>query len=67
LAESRGGAENGDPPPSPSPPGVSLTGPERELLLKACQRYRATIPAYLKSGEAERQLLDAVMAKLSRS
>lgn len=44
--------------------GVVLTAAERELLLKACQRYRAGIPAYLKSRESERALLDALIEKL---
>jgi len=49
---------------SNGPPGLALTEPERDLLLKACQRYRASIPAYLKSGEEERRLLDALVARL---
>jgi hypothetical protein len=38
---------------------------ERLLLLRACQRYRAGIPAYLKSGEEERILLDRLIERLS--
>jgi hypothetical protein len=44
---------------------VQLTEAERELLIKACQRFRAGIPAYLKSREDERATLDALLAKLS--
>ena len=44
---------------------LELTQPERELLLRACQRYRAAIPAYLKSTEAERAGLDRLIERLS--
>lgn len=44
---------------------VVLTAAERDVLVKACQRYRSTIPAYLKSREDERLLLDALIEKLS--
>jgi hypothetical protein len=44
---------------------LQLTEGERELLIKACQRYRAGIPTYLKSRENERATLDALIAKLS--
>jgi hypothetical protein len=43
---------------------VELTEPERELLLRALQRYRAAIPTYLKSREDERSLLDVLVRKL---
>jgi hypothetical protein len=43
---------------------LQLTEAERELLIKACQRYKAGIPAYLKSREDERATLDALLAKL---
>ena len=47
-------------------PGIvlPLTEAERGLLLKACQRYRAGIPSYLKSREEERQTLDRLIEKL---
>ena len=44
---------------------LDLTGPERELLLRVCERYRATIPSYLKSREAERSEVDGLIRKLS--
>ncbi len=44
---------------------LELTQSERELLLRACQRYRAAIPTYLKSTEAERALLDRLVERLS--
>jgi hypothetical protein len=47
-------------------PVLQLTEAEREILLKACQRYRAGIPAYLKSREEERLALDVLIEKLSR-
>jgi hypothetical protein len=46
--------------------GLVLTEAERELLLKACQRYRSSIPAYLKSREEERERLDRLIEKLGR-
>jgi hypothetical protein len=46
---------------------IELTLAERELLLRACQRYRAAVPTYLKSREEERQLLDVVIEKLAES
>jgi hypothetical protein len=44
---------------------LSLTKNEREILLKACQKYRHTIPAYLKSRQPEIRLIDAIIEKLS--
>jgi hypothetical protein len=44
---------------------LALTSAERELLRKACQRYRAAVPTYLKSKEEERQLLDLLLEKLA--
>jgi len=42
-----------------------LTPVERELLLKACLKYRYTIPAYIKSRQAEVEALDTIVGKLS--
>ncbi len=42
-----------------------LTQVERELLLKACLKYRYTIPAYIQSKQAEAETLDAIVSKLS--
>jgi hypothetical protein len=44
---------------------LALTEDEREILLKACKRYRQTIPAYLKSKQPEIRLVDAIIEKLS--
>jgi hypothetical protein len=44
---------------------LTLTQAERELLLRACQRYRAAVPTYLKSKEGERRLLDSLIEKLA--
>jgi len=44
---------------------VVLTEAEKELLLKACKKYRYTIPAYLESRQAELQVMDALINKLS--
>ncbi len=44
---------------------LELTSAERELLRRACQRYRAAVPTYLKSKDEERQLLDLLIEKLA--
>jgi hypothetical protein len=44
---------------------ITLTQAERELLHKACMKYRYTIPAYLQSRQAEAETLNAVIKKLS--
>ena len=44
---------------------ITLTQVEREILLKACQKYRYTIPAYIKSRQAEMDTLDALLGKLA--
>ncbi|HXV62646.1 MAG TPA: hypothetical protein VEK15_18245 [Vicinamibacteria bacterium] len=37
---------------------------EVELLLKACLRYRARLPSYLRSSQPELALIDEIVAKL---
>lgn len=44
---------------------VILTEVEREVLLKACKKYRYTIPVYIKSRQPEIDILDAIIGKLS--
>jgi hypothetical protein len=44
---------------------IILTQVEKELLLKACVKYRYTIPAYIKSKQPEVDALDAIIGKLS--
>jgi len=44
--------------------GLLLSGVERALLRRACERYGAQIPAYLISGQAELRLLRRVLRKL---
>jgi ABC-type oligopeptide transport system substrate-binding subunit len=44
---------------------ITLTQAERELLLKACMKYRYTIPAYFQSRQAELETLNAIINKLS--
>ena len=44
---------------------VQLTDAERELLRRICERYRSTIPSYLKSKEEERATVEALIQKLS--
>ena len=44
---------------------ISLTQFERELLLKACMKYRYTIPVYFQSRQPEVDALNAIVGKLS--
>jgi hypothetical protein len=44
---------------------IILTPVERELLLKACLKYRHVIPGYIQSRQAEIDALDAIVDKLS--
>jgi len=44
---------------------INLTLTEREILLKACHKYRYSIPAYIQSRKAEMEALDAIIEKLS--
>ena len=44
---------------------ITLTQAERELLLKACMKYRYKIPAYIQSRQAEVKTLNAIVRKLS--
>ncbi len=44
---------------------LDLDTAEREILLKACRMYRARIPSYLKSKQAEIQMVDNIIQKLT--
>jgi hypothetical protein len=44
---------------------ITLTQVERELLLKACMKYRYSIPAYFQSKQAEVETLNVIIDKLS--
>jgi hypothetical protein len=44
---------------------IDLDMAEREILLKACKMYRAKIPIYLRSKQAEIQMLDHIIQKLT--
>jgi hypothetical protein len=44
---------------------IVLTQGERNLLLKACNKYRYTIPPYIKSRQPETDMLEAIIGKLS--
>ena len=44
---------------------IILTQAEREILLKACVKYRYTIPAYFQSTQPEVDRLNALIDKLS--
>lgn len=58
---SRSKKENGL---SPATVCLRITQAEKELLLKACTKYRYTIPAYLKSRQLEADALESVIKKL---
>jgi len=44
---------------------LTVTPFEREILLKACEKYRYTIPAYIQSRQSEADALEALIKKLS--
>ena len=50
---------------SPRTLQLILTKAEREVLLKACKRYRYTIPGYIKSKQPEIRVVDGIIQKLS--
>ena len=41
-----------------------LSSFEKEVLLKACKRYRAKIPSYLLSKQSELEAIDRVIQEL---
>ncbi len=43
---------------------VDLQAAEVELLLKACQKYRSTLPGYLLSAQEEMKLAEEILEKL---
>jgi hypothetical protein len=42
-----------------------LTEIERELIIKACTKYKYTLPAYLQSKQPEIEALEAIIEKLA--
>ena len=44
---------------------VALETAEVDLILKACQKYRSTMPHYLQSAQPELQTVEDVIRKLS--
>lgn len=45
--------------------GGRLTPDELAVLLKACERYRTSLPIYLQSAQPELSVVDALIRKLS--
>lgn len=43
---------------------LDLSSFEKEILLKACKKYRAKIPSYLLSKQSELEAIDRVIQKL---
>ena len=54
-----------NPPENDNTRRVALTTAEIETLLKACTRYRASLPIYLQSTQTELEILEALIRKLS--
>ncbi len=46
---------------------LELSRTERSVLLQACKDYRASLPSYLKSKQAEMRILEELIRKLSKS
>jgi hypothetical protein len=44
---------------------VLLTETEKQVLLKACERYRHSIPSYLQSSQAELRIVERIIERLS--
>jgi len=44
---------------------LDLNTAEKEILLKACRMYRASIPSYLKSKQAEIKMMDNIIEILT--
>jgi hypothetical protein len=54
---------------TPAPKGgaerkFALSPLERELLLRACARYRSSLPSYLASSREELRILARILRKL---
>ena len=45
---------------------LDLGPDEVEVLLKACKRYRASLPPYLQAKQAEIELVNNLVRKLER-
>ena len=43
---------------------VVLTPAEVEVVIRACRKYRQTIPVYIESRREEAQVIDSVLKKL---
>ena len=44
---------------------IVLTETERQTLLKACEKYRHTIPTYIQSKQEELRIVKTIIEKLS--
>ena len=53
----------GAPDASPEP---GFEASELSLLLKACRKYRGTLPVYLQSVQSELALVDEILRKLQK-
>ena len=46
---------------------LELSSAEKSVLLQACKDYRASLPSYLRSKQAEMKILEELIRKLSKS
>jgi len=44
---------------------IDLEAAELTVLLKACAKYRSSLPIYLQSGQPELRLIEGIIRKLS--
>jgi hypothetical protein len=44
---------------------IELEAEELTLLLKACAKYRSSLPIYLQARQPELRLIEAIIRKLS--
>jgi hypothetical protein len=52
--------------PSSSARRIDLEPSELALLLRACRKYKASLPSYLRSAQPELALAEELMKKLKR-
>ena len=44
---------------------VEFTPAEREVLAKICQKYRSTLPIYLRCVQPELELIEQILKKIA--
>lgn len=51
----------------PNKISIDLTDEEIKILIRACQKYRSTIPSYIMSKKTEIIILDDLVQKLTKN